>query len=243
MRTQEHLGSGVEINFQTGSVRLNLGHAVVPLTPNFASQGFRRLTGMPSLLQISNMMLENINENLWREFDIECYRRVRPLLPIPYLEELGDLPPVVIVDEEPIVFHTREPFAMGFTDFRSVLTKTNLLPVLVSAKSLKLGGKSLRELSRLPRLRPLIMVLDEEDTLPLHGQYLKTLVRPEEMTRLHELSLLKFWAKTVYETINFGDISELCAVVRLEGSHYASKWGGYKPKVGGLVSPEDFLKP
>lgn len=60
------------------------------------------------------------------------------------------------------------------------------------------------------------MVLDDEDTLPIHGKYLRVMVRPQEMTALHELSLLKFWALTFYETVNFGSMIELGEVVRLE---------------------------
>jgi hypothetical protein len=67
------------------------------------------------------------------------------------------------------------------------------------------------------------MVLNDEDMLPIHGQYLKTLVRHPEMTSLHELSLLKFWALKFYEVINFGEREELDELIRLEGQAFKRK--------------------
>lgn len=212
---------GVEVNFQTGSVRLNLGHSTIGLNPNFEDKGFSRQNArLPSLFQVSREKLEQIDDELWMEFDIEDYRRIRPLLPIPYLVDLGDIPPVIILDKEPKIWHTREPYALGFTNFRAALTKTNLLPLVTTSTALR--GR-LRELVRLPRERPLIMVLTDTETLPLHGKYLRHITRPSEMTPLHELSLLKFWSKKVYETITFGDITDLAEVIRLEGPVYSGK--------------------
>jgi hypothetical protein len=212
---------GIEVNLQTGSVRLNLGYTSLPLTPNFSSSGFTKVKPLnPSLLQITQEKLELVSVDLWREFPIADYLRVRPLLLIPYLSMLGDIAPVVILDHEPVLFHTREPKAMGFTDFKGKLSHTNLLPVVVSSKTLQKANLTLRQLAKLPRERPLIMVLDDEDTLPIHGKYLRVMVRPQEMTALHELSLLKFWALTFYETVNFGSMIELGEVVRLESKHF-----------------------
>lgn len=212
---------GVEVNFQTGSVRLNLGHCTIGLNPNFQDTGFTRQNArLPSLFQVTRDKLDLIDSDLWREFHIEDYRRIRPLLPIPYLVELGDIPPVVILDEEPIIWHTREPHALGFTDFRSALTKTNLLPLVTTSTALR--GR-LRDLVKLQRERPLIMLLTDSATLPLHGKYLKHLTRPSEMTALHELSLLKHWATSVYETIAFGEMTDLGDVIRLEGRWYSEE--------------------
>jgi len=209
---------GVEVNFRTGSVRLNLGHSTIGLNPNFEDKGFSKQNArLPSLFQVTQNKLDLIDDELWTEFSIEDYRRIRPLLPIPYLVDLGDIPPVIILDKEPEIWHTREPHALGFTDFRAALTKTNLLPLVTTSTALR--GR-LRELVRLPRERPLIMVLTDTETLPLHGKYLKELTRPSEMTALHELSLLKFWSRKVYETIVFGDMTDLADVIRLEGHVY-----------------------
>lgn len=212
---------GIEVNLQTGAVRLNLGHSTIPLTPNFSDVGFERISHKHvSLFQATQSRLNQISDTLWQEFDIKEYKRVRPLLPIPYLTVLGDTPPVVILDHEPVLFNTREPKALGFTDFKGVLGRTNLLPLIVDAKVLRGANRGLKDLARLPRERPLIMVLNDEDTLPIHGQYLKTLVRHPEMTSLHELSLLKFWALKFYEVINFGEREELDELIRLEGQAF-----------------------
>lgn len=213
---------GVDINFTTGSVQLWLGYEAIGLSPNFTAVGFKkhRSWAGASVLNFNKSRYNQVNPNLWREFAIEDYRRVRPLLLLPYLSQLGVFPPTILVDEAPLINHTSEPIARGFTDIKKVLLQTNLLPLVVSAKSLKAGGLRLKEVSLYPRTRPLIVVLDDEDTLPLHGDYRRDMFRPDEMTPLHELSLLKHWATGIYETINFGDRSELSRIIRLEGQHY-----------------------